>query len=415
MLKYRNSFPMSDDLSLGILITDPDGNGLFSNTAYQELCGWSGAELIGSHWSAVIYAPDRDEALQHWKAAVQGQACFHFETRLERPNGELIKVRHDATQVSDEALGDGYIHTLENIHTNKDPGHVALDSIDDAVLSTDCVGRVSYMNALAETLTGFSRDEAIGRPLNEVFRLVCARSHKRIVDPAQRATQTNSIVTLEANALLVNKDGVKLAIEDSAAPIHNRYGTVTGAVIVFQDARFSRMAYLPTHDALTGLHNRNALYEHFEQCVALGQLCGKQIGMVFINLDNFKNINGTHGYDSGDIILTALATRLRTSVRATDTVCRYGGDEFVILLNEIEQPTQAFRVADKIRDAVAAPMKIAEYNIEVQLSIGVSVYPEDGETAEMLLRKAFAAMHQQKAGNLQPLVVPAPMSSVDLD
>jgi len=419
------SIPLSDELPLGILVTDRNGKCLYSNAAYQKLCGWSEEELIGSHWSAVIHPQDHDKAIRKWEAALLGQATFLFETRLKRANGDVVWTRRNAALVTDNLPGHGYVHTVEDIDTykaherarkkaeedlleEKERAQVTVDFIGDAVLSTDIHGRVSYMNAVAESLTGFSRHESIGRPLSDIFQIVDAKSREPKADPAQRAIQSNSIVALEANALLIAKNGEELVIEDSAAPIHNRFGVILGAVIVFHDARFSRettgrMAHLDQHDALTGLHNRMAFYQRFEQSQALAQRHQKQMALLFIDLDNFKDINDKLGQDNGDRILMALASKLRNCVRAADTVCRYGGDEFVVLLSEIDQPDHAFAVADKIHQ-VAASIAIAEHDSLLKLSIGISVYPDNGETVDALLKKSDAAMYRNKTVTRQPIV-----------
>lgn len=450
MLKHRDFFPLAVDaeanarqghgiplgdvLPLGILVTDRDGKCLYSNMAYQELCGLTSEELIGSHWSAVIHPQDHEQTVRHWNDAVLGLKPFMYEARLQRSNDEVIWTRRNAALLTDNMPGFGYVHTLEDITTykahekarekaeealfeEKERAQVTLDSIGDAVLSTDIEGRVVYMNVVAETLTGFSRQEAIGRPLGDIFQVVDADTHQPVDDPARRAIQSDSIVALEANALLVAKDGLKLAIEDSAAPIHNRHGAVTGAVIVFHDARFSRetttrMEFLAQHDALTGLYNRNAFYQRFEQALALARRHEKQMGLLFIDLDNFKGINDVLGHDSGDTILVELSRQLKTGVRMTDTVCRYGGDEFVVLLGEIAQPDHAFAVADKLREAAAAPMVIGEHDVALQLSIGVSVYPDNGETADELLKKADTAMYRIKELNRKPVAV-GPVSDLE--
>lgn len=290
------------------------------------------------------------------------------------------------------------------LYEEQERAQAILDLVGDAVLSTDIHGRVSYMNRVAETLTGVDRKDAIGKPLSEVFRVVDSNTHQPIDDPAHRAIKSGNIVALEANALLVAGDGTELAIEDSAAPIHSRNGAVVGAVIVFHDARFSREAtdrleHLARHDALTGLHNRNAFYERFEQSLALARRHGKQMALLFIDLDNFKAINDLLGHDSGDIILAALACKLRASVRAADTVCRYGGDEFVVLLGEIAHPDHANAVADKIREAAAVPMIIGGQSVALKLSIGVSVYPDNGDTVNALLKEADDAMYRVKLLN----------------
>lgn len=440
MLRYRDFFPLaadpqsqagpgkgvplSDVLPLGILVTDRDGKCLYSNTAYQRLTGWTGDELIGSHWSSVIDPRDHGKTIEHWEEAILGQKPFLCEARLKTSGGATVWVRHNAALLTDNSPNHGYVHTVEDISVykrherarrkaeaelfeEKERAQVTLDSIGDAVLSTDMHGRVSYMNRVAEILTGYTRQEAIGLPLREVFHVVDAITHEPTDDPARRAIQSDSIVELEANALLVTKDGAELAIEDSAAPIHNRHGAVVGAVIVFHDARFSRattarMEHLAQHDELTGLHNRNAFYERFDQSLALARRHNKQMGLLFIDLDDFKVINDRLGHDIGDLVLAGLADKLRVSVRTTDTVCRYGGDEFVVLLGEIAQPDHAYAVADKIREAAAAPMVVSGHNVILQLSIGVSVYPDHGETADALLKKADAAMYRVKTLNRRP-------------
>jgi len=439
MLRYRDIFPsaadsqdhvgsgeggpLSDVLPLGILVTDSDGICLYSNAAYQELCGRSSDELAGSHWSSVVHPEDQDRALQHWEEAVLRHKPFLFEARVKDSNGKTIWTRHNAALLTDNKREHGYVHTVEDISIykaherarkraeeqlfdEKERARVTLESIGDAVLSIDMNGRVSYMNVVAETLTGYGRDEAIGSPLSDIFKVMDATTHKPTDDPAQRAIQSDSIVALQANALLVAKDGTEVAIEDSAAPIHNRDGVVVGAVIVFHDVRFSRettarMEHLAQHDALTGLHNRNAFFERFEQSLAVARRHDNQMGLLFIDLDDFKAINDLLGHDAGDTILATVGEKLKASVREADTVCRYGGDEFVVLLAEIAQPDHAYAVADKIREATAAPMVIGDHIVSLQMSIGVSVYPDNGVNADELLKKADSSMYRVKLLNRQ--------------
>ncbi|MFI9655278.1 diguanylate cyclase [Guyparkeria sp. GHLCS8-2] len=424
-----NSIPLGDALPMGILVTDRDGKCLYSNKAYQKLCGWSEEEILGSLWSAVIHPHDQQEAFHHWIAALAELEPFMFETRMQSPTGEVIWTRRNAALLNEKLPDLGYVHTIEDISVykaheearikaeeqlseEKDRAQVALNSIGDAVLSTDIDGRVVYMNVVAEELTGFSCKDAVGRPLSDVFHVVGADGQKRVADPARRAIQSNSIVALEANALLVAQDGSEVAIEDSAAPIRNRYGVVTGAVIVFHDARFSReattrMEYLARHDALTSLYNRNAFFERFKQSLELARRHDKQIGLLFIDIDNFKTINDWLGHDGGDRLLVDLALKLKNSVRTTDTVCRYGGDEFVVLLGEIDQPGQAVAVTNKIRETANVPMVINGYEVQLQISIGVGVYPDDGATADELLKKSDKAMYHTKLLNKKPAAVRA--------
>ncbi|MEH6354511.1 MAG: diguanylate cyclase [Marinobacter sp.] len=418
MSKYPSFSPIKDVLPMGILITDRNGIGIYSNAAYQKLCGRSGDELSGSHWTMVVHSQDRDAAAVHWDAAVMMKNAFLFEARLELQNGETVWTRHNAAPVSDHFSDDGYIHVIEDISCykvqeqarlvaeeqlfeEKERAQTTLNSIGDAVLSINIDGQVTYMNPVSETLTGFNCDEAVGLSLNEVFYVVDAHSLELTTNPTRKAIESDSIVTLDANTLLIAKSGDTLAIEGSAAPIHDFDAAITGAIIVFRGVRLShettsRMARFAQHDALTGLYNRHAFCERFEQSLALAQQHKTKMGLLFINLDKFKQMNDALGHDGGDTILITLANRLRSCVRSTDMVCRYGGDEFVVLLSEIETPMQAFDVAKKIGEAAAATIKIGEKNIALQLSIGVSVYPENGNTPKALLKIADLAMYRIK-------------------
>ncbi len=279
---------------------------------------------------------------------------------------------------------------------------MTLNSIGDAVLCTDLAGNVSYLNLVAEAMTGWSYKEALGRPLAEVFRIIDGNTREPAASPAERAIRQNRTVGLAADCLLIRRDGLELAIEDSAAPIHNRDGRVAGAVLVFHDVSESRamvlkMAHLAQHDFLTGLPNRALLTERLAQAIGLAQRRHKQVGLVFLDLDYFKNINDSLGHAIGDQVLQSAAARLTAAVRASDTVCRQGGDEFVLLLAEIEQPLDAALVAEKLLEAFAAPHLIGKHELHVTLSIGISVYPADGNNVDSVLQNADTAMYHAKA------------------
>lgn len=289
----------------------------------------------------------------------------------------------------------------ETLFEEKERARVTLSSIGDAVLVTDIQGNVTYLNPIAEALTGWSCSDAAGRPLSEVFNIIDGKTHEPAVDPARRAMHEDRTVGLEANCVLLRPDGGKSGIEDSAAPVHDRYGQVSGAVIVFRDVSQSRamtqkMAYLAQHDYLTGLPNRALLHEQLSQAIHLARRHHKQAAVLFVDLNNFKQINDSLGHVVGDHVLQAVARFLRFTVRTSDTVCRQGGDEFVILLAEIERPEDAFKVADKLLEGMPSPFVVDGYELRVSMSVGVSVFPDDGEDVEALLRHADAAMYNAK-------------------
>ena len=207
---------------------------------------------------------------------------------------------------------------------------------------------------------------------------------------------------LAADCVLVRRDGSESAIEDSAAPIHNRDGRASGAVIVFHDVSQSqtmqrKMAHLAQHDFLTDLPNRALLTERLSQAVGLARRHRKRVALLFLDLDNFKRINDSLGHAIGDRLLQSVAARLVANVRGTDTVFRQGGDEFVVLLAEVEQPQDAAHVAETLRTALALPHRIGQRDLRVDLSIGISVFPDDARNADALMRNADTAMFDAKA------------------
>lgn len=290
----------------------------------------------------------------------------------------------------------------EALFLERERAQVTLDSIGDAVLSTDIAGNVTYLNLVAEKMTGWSREEARGRPLGEVFRVVDGTTHEPPArSPMRLAIEQNKPVGLAANSVLVRRDGFESAIENSAAPIHSRDGSVTGAVMVFHDVSEARavalkVSHLAQHDFLTDLPNPVLLNDRIAQAIALARRYGKQFAVLFIDLDHFKRINDSLGHATGDKLLQSVALRLKACVRGSDTVSRKGGDEFVVLLSEITHAEHAARSADKIMAAVTAAHQVAGHQLLVTASIGISIYPLDGADAETLLKSADAAMYQAK-------------------
>jgi diguanylate cyclase (GGDEF)-like protein/PAS domain S-box-containing protein len=287
------------------------------------------------------------------------------------------------------------------LYVEKERSLVTLSSIGDAVLCTDISGDITYLNFVAETMTGWRCDEAKGLPLAKVFQIIDGVTRQTAKDPMEMAVMKNRTVGLAENCILIRRDGFEVAIEDSAAPIHDRAGRVIGAVIVFHDVGVSRamsleMTRLAQHDALTGLPNRVLLLDRITQSISLAHRQNKSMAVIFLDLDHFKNINDSLGHDSGDKLLQFVSNRLVAAVRGSDTVSRMGGDEFVILLSAIGRPEDAATSAKKILLSLSAPRSIGETNLQIHGSIGISVYPRDGGDAETLIKNADTAMYQAK-------------------
>jgi diguanylate cyclase (GGDEF)-like protein/PAS domain S-box-containing protein len=278
---------------------------------------------------------------------------------------------------------------------------VTLNSIGDAVLSTDASGNVTYLNAVAETLTGWSQAEAAGHPLEDVFRIIDGETRGQARNPMQFAMQENKTVSLTPNCVLIRRDGAEAPIEDSAAPIHDRHGHVTGAVMVFHDvsaarATALRMTYLAQHDSLTDLPNRSLFNDRLTEAITLAGRYRRQLAVLFLDVDRFKYVNDSLGHDIGDRLLQSIAQRLLGCVRASDTVSRQGGDEFVILLSELTHARDATLCADKILATLRTPHRIDEYDVRVTASIGIVTYPNDGADCETLMKHADFAMYHAK-------------------
>jgi diguanylate cyclase (GGDEF)-like protein/PAS domain S-box-containing protein len=287
---------------------------------------------------------------------------------------------------------------------------ITLNSIGDAVISTDLDGHITYLNPVASSMTGWSLLEAVGRPLPEVLNIIDGDSRASAMNPLAMAIHHNKAVGLSTNCVLIRRDGHESAIEDTAAPIHDMHGHMTGAVIVFHDVSAARamsvkMSYLAQHDFLTELPNRMLLNDRLRQAITLAQRHGNLLAVLFIDVDHFKRINDTLGHPIGDELLRSIAQRLTAAVRSSDTVSRQGGDEFLVLLAEVGRAEDAALSAQKILEAVSAPHRIAQHDLNVTVSIGIGVYPDDGTDAETLLKNADSALFQAKAegrSRLQP-------------
>jgi diguanylate cyclase (GGDEF)-like protein/PAS domain S-box-containing protein len=297
--------------------------------------------------------------------------------------------------------------TLEEaLFVEKERAQVTLNCIGDAVICTDISGNISFLNLVAETMTGWSREEATGRSMTEVVRILDATSRETIPNPMEMVAGRNHSTHLPANSVLIRRGGDEIPIEDSVSPINDRNGMVTGAVIVFRDVSEARamalqMTHSAEHDFLTGLPNRMLVNDRVNQAILLASRHSKKLAVLFLDLDGFKHINDSLGHPIGDRLLQSITKRLVDCVRGSDTVSRQGGDEFVILLNEVERSADAAVTARRMLQAVAEPHWIDQHDLHVTASIGVSIYPDDGLDAETLIKNADTAMYQAKENGRQ--------------
>ena len=294
----------------------------------------------------------------------------------------------------------------EELFQETERAQVTLNSIGDAVICTDISGNITFLNLVAVRMTGWAQAEAAGRPMAEVFRVLDANSRKTIPNPMEMAVRQNRTVHLPSNCILILRDGSEIPIEDSVAPIHDREGQATGAVIVFRDVSSTQtmamqMAHSAEHDFLTGLPNRMLLNDRVSQAILLASRSMKKVAVLFLDLDGFKHINDSLGHSIGDRLLQSIAKRLVDSVRGSDTVSRQGGDEFIVLLSEVEGLESAVTTVRRLLQAGTEPHAIDQHDLHVSSCVGVSIYPDDGVDPETLIKNADTAMYQAKENGRQ--------------
>jgi diguanylate cyclase (GGDEF)-like protein/PAS domain S-box-containing protein len=262
-------------------------------------------------------------------------------------------------------------------------------------------GRVDHLNIAAELVTGWPREEARGRSVADVLRLIDGVSGRPITSPVEHILHSDQASNLSGDAILVSRHGRRIPIEDSAPPIHDWDRQLVGAVMVFRDiydtvALTSKIRHLAQHDFLTNLPNRSLLDDRITQAIALSRRNDIHRVLLFLDLDKFKHINDSLGHAVGDQLLQAVSERLVGCVRTSDTVSRHGGDEFVVLLANERHPGDAAHAAKKILTVLSSPFRIGAQELHTSTSIGISAFPHDGGDAAALIKNADTAMYHAK-------------------
>jgi diguanylate cyclase (GGDEF)-like protein/PAS domain S-box-containing protein len=289
----------------------------------------------------------------------------------------------------------------EALFVEKERALVTLNCIGDAVICTDVSGGITFLNVVAERMTGWSFQEAAGRPMTEVCRILDDRSRGPTLIPTGSASSQDMAERPVSNSSLVRRDGFEIPVEDSVAPIRNREGHSIGTVVVFRDVSAARamsleMIHSAEHDFLTGLPNRTLFNDRLAQGIAVARRSKRLLAVLFLDLDGFKHINDSLGHQTGDKVIQSIARRLVNCARCSDTVSRQGGDEFIVLLYDLERAEDAAIAARRMLETIAEPHSIEGHDLHVTASVGIGVYPDDGEDAETLIKSADTAMYQAK-------------------
>ncbi|MEH1966985.1 GGDEF domain-containing response regulator [Nostoc sp.] len=356
-----------------------------------EIDGVHVADIIENHFHVpVIYLTDGSE----YKTLDKNQPS--------QPFNYIIKpfIESDLHFAIEMAL---YKHQSKKIlYEEKQRLAAIINSMGCAVIVTYTNGCIQMMNPIAEIITGWKQNEAFGKNLVEVVNLVDKDIGETIENLATNVIEVGEILSFPENCTLITKDGKEIAIGDNVAPIRDQNGNITGAVLVFQDitkrkqteAQLIRNAF---YDGLTALPNRVLFLDRLRQTIERSKRRSDYyFAVLFLDLDGFKEINDRFGHGIGDDFLVAIARRLESCLRSGDTVARFGGDEFTVLLEDIKDITDATNVAKRIQDSLRLPVNLNGYQLSATASIGITWNFSNYEEPATLLRDADIAMYRAK-------------------
>lgn len=409
--KFRGLF---EGVIEGVYQSTRDGRLVSVNSAFVKMLGYSSAEeMYALPSSVMLFWSPQDRADFVRKVDADGEVRS-MEVVLRRRDGTQVVALENSRGVRDgSGRIVGYEGTVSDIterkraeqaiFAEKDRAQVTLQSIGDAVITTDATGRIDYLNPVAERMTGWPLEEARGLPIGEVLQLIDESTRKPVAYTLDRVLLGGETSVPSDRNVLVNRRGEELAIQDTASPIRNAQGAAVGSVIVFGDVTKERrlkraLSYQASHDALTGLINRREFDVRLENAVTAAQRGECDYVLLYVDLDQFKVVNDTCGHSAGDRLLRDITSLLQTRVRASDTIARLGGDEFGILLERCSLE-QAERVADSIRQAIHSYRFLWGANsLSVGASIGVVRIVRDTTSAASVLSAADIACYAAKDG-----------------
>lgn len=345
-----------------------------------------------------------DEAL-HTKEAIS------FTTQARREDGSIITVL-----INGQAIFNKNGTPLKLIGTTQDITHLIalkskykkqaniLKNIHDAIITTDTYGNITSWNKGSSLLFGYIEAETLGEYIGLIYDDM---DNVLALDEVFSNLQTSASINMETN--LLTKDNSKIICNMSLNTLFDESGNIDGYLGYIQDITSQKEAqkliqkqaqqlqHQAYHDTLTKLPNRALFKDRLEQTILYSKRNNKKFALLFIDLDQFKQINDSMGHNVGDTVLIEFANRLKNSLRAEDTLARLGGDEFTVILKNISESKSITNVATKIIQSLKEAFKISSNNLYISCSVGISIYPDDTTSMENLIKYADAAMYKAKA------------------
>lgn len=405
----------------GIWDWDIDTGRVFYSRQWKAMLGYADDEVgvTVADWSERVHPEDLPRCWAIINDHLAGRSPdFVLEHRMRARDGSWRWILDRGKAVERDADGRArrvigthtditdHVELAEALFEEKERLRVTLHSIGDAVISTDALARVTFMNPAAEQMTGWSAEEGMGRPLYQVFRLIDESGHA-VPDPVETCLARMQPYYLDTDVILLARDGERRHIRDSAAPVRTASGEVIGAVLVFQDVTRDRtlqqaLAHSATHDSLTGLPNRVAFERALLEACEQARRDGRRHVLCFMDLDRFKIVNDGAGHAAGDALLRDVANLLRRHSRGRDLVARLGGDEFAMLLRDCSVDDGVTIARQFIRAVAELRFTWDDKSYQIGASVGLTAVAGDGTRADELLSQADVACYTAKtAGRSQ--------------
>ena len=385
---------------------DLAGNFTFVNDAACLNLGYTREELLGKNFQVALSENDAKTVFEAYHAAyVSGEPNKGFAFAVRRKDGTvgyaessislrrneqgaIIGFRSISRDITERKQSEEALRSAEEKYRS------IIENINDIFYMLDNQGNITFISPAVERLTKYKMSELIGKP---VFPLVHPDDLPGLIESFNHLV-SGQLVPWEFR--LMDKDGRIIYVRTSRQLLY-KDGKVVGITAVMTDLTErkkmeQKLEEMATHDFLTGLPNRVLLTDRFTMAAALAQRSKERLAVMSLDLDKFKTINDTLGHEAGDQVLKTVSTRLTGIIRASDTLARIGGDEFVLVMLETNHPKDATAIAQKILDSFAQPLLIGDHRVELSTSIGVATYPEDGQDLETLVKNSDAAMYYSK-------------------